>query len=296
MIRKPPYPAFTLLELVVVIGIIGLLLALTLPAVQHMRAAAARASCGNNLKQLGLALHAYHDTAHVLPPGMSNQPTGEQYPCMSWHARLLPYVEQQNLWDVTVQAYAQDWNFAHDPPHVGFATVVRVFACPADGRTAQLGAFAGLPVAFTDYLGVEGINSVRKDGVLFLNSSIRFADITDGTSNTLAVGERPPSADGYFGWWYGGVGQGGDGSADMVLGVREKCYSYRARDCPKGPYAFGPGRADNMCDTFHFWSHHAGGANFLFVDGAVHFLPYSAQPIMRALATRAGGEAVSLPD
>jgi prepilin-type processing-associated H-X9-DG protein/prepilin-type N-terminal cleavage/methylation domain-containing protein len=296
MKRRRGSLAFTLIELLVVIGIIGLLLALTLPAVQYIRATAARASCANNLKQVGLALHAYHDTSHTLPPGMSYQGGGEKYPFMAWHARLLPYVEQQALWDVTMQAYARDSVFSDAPPHVGFVTVMRVFTCPADGRSSQLGLFDGQPVAFTDYLGVEGINSGRMDGVLFLNSRIRFADVTDGTSNTLAVGERPPSADGWFGWWYAGLGQAGEGSADMVLGVREKCYTYRAPGCPAGPYEYGPGRSDNMCDTFHFWSHHSGGANFLFVDGSVHFLPYSARPIMRALATRAGGETVSLPD
>ncbi len=165
------------------------------------------------------------------------------------------------------------------------------------GPTAlMVGQAYGLNVAFTDYLGVEGINQNRKDGVLFLDSTVRFADITDGTSNTLAVGERPPSTDGWYGWWYAGWGQNQDGSADMVLGVREKNYSARAASCPIGPYEYGPGRPDNMCDTFHFWSHHPGGANFLFADGSVHFLPYSARAVMRALATRAGGEAVLPPE
>jgi prepilin-type N-terminal cleavage/methylation domain-containing protein/prepilin-type processing-associated H-X9-DG protein len=286
---------FTLLELLVVIGIIGLLLGLTLPAVQHVRAAAARAGCENNLKQMGLAFHMYHDFSHSLPPGMSLQPQGEPYPYMSWSARLLPYLEQEPLWEATVQAYAKDKWFEDNPPHVGFATVLRAFTCPADGRTSQLGRAGTLSVAWTDYLGVEGVNSGRMDGVLFLNSRIRFSDITDGTSTTLAVGERPPSADGWLGWWYAGAGQGDEGSADTVLGVRETCYYFQG-NCPKGPYEYGPGRSDNMCDAFHFWSHHGGGANFLFVDGAVHFLPYSARPIMSALATRAGGEVVSLPD
>jgi len=288
---------FTLIELLVVIGIFGLLIGLALPAVQYVRAAAARARCQNNMKQLGLALHMYHDDSHCLPPGMSLYPDyeGERYPFMSWQARLLPFLEQEPLWAVTVNAYAQDKWFEDNPPHVGFSTLLPVMICPADGRSSQLGRVGKLSVAFTDYLGVEGINSGRMDGVLFLNSRIRFSDVTDGTSTTLAVGERPPSADGWLGWWYAGAGQGNEGSADTVLGVRETCY-YSLCNCPKGPYEYGPGRSDNICDAFHFWSHHRGGANFLFVDGAVHFLPYSAQPIMSALATRAGGEVVSLPD
>jgi prepilin-type N-terminal cleavage/methylation domain-containing protein/prepilin-type processing-associated H-X9-DG protein len=295
MVRRLRSPAFTLIELLVVIGILGLLMAVILPAVQYCRASAARASCANNLKQIGLALHSYHDTAQILPPGMSYNPPDEHYPFMSWQARLLPYVEQQGLWDVTVKAYATGIDFREVPPHVGFVTVMPVFACPADGRTLGLGKYGDHVVAFTDYLGVEGINSSRVDGVLFLNSRIRFADVTDGTSQTLAVGERPPSADGIYGWWYGGMGQALDGSTDSVLGVREKCYNGLVA-CPKGPYEYGLGRWNNNCDMFHFWSNHTGGANFLFVDGAVHFLPYSAQPILSALATRAGGEAVSLPD
>jgi prepilin-type processing-associated H-X9-DG protein len=110
----------------------------------------------------------------------------------------------------------------------------------------------------------------------------------------LLVGERPPSADGLFGWWYGGWGQSKDGSADMVLGVQEK--NVYVPGCPLGPYQFGPGNVKDQCDTFHFWSMHMGGAHFLFADGSLHFLHYDAAPIMPALATRSGGEAVDLPD
>jgi prepilin-type processing-associated H-X9-DG protein len=124
-----------------------------------------------------------------------------------------------------------------------------------------------------------------------------MADISDGTSQTLFAGERPPSADFQFGWWYAGAGQLFTGSADMVLGVHERNvlplsigYAY---GCPPGPYSFGPGRMSNQCDMFHFWSpHNGGGANFLFADGSVHFLSYSAAPILPALATRSGGEVI----
>jgi prepilin-type processing-associated H-X9-DG protein len=110
------------------------------------------------------------------------------------------------------------------------------------------------------------------------------------------VGERPPSSDGAAGWWYGGWGQAKEGSADMVLGVEEQYASpYYVVDCPPGPYLFAPGGLNDTCATFHFWSLHPGGANFLFADGSVHFLHYDAAPIMPALASRAGGEAVSLP-
>jgi prepilin-type processing-associated H-X9-DG protein len=110
------------------------------------------------------------------------------------------------------------------------------------------------------------------------------------------VGERPPSADQRLGWWYAGVGQDLNGSAEMVLGVLERNFGTWSAVCPPGPFSFGPGRANEQCDAFHFWNLHIGGANFLFADGSVHFLPYSAAPIMPALATRAGGEVAGMPD
>jgi prepilin-type processing-associated H-X9-DG protein len=144
---------------------------------------------------------------------------------------------------------------------------------------------------------VEGTDQFRHDGLLYLDSRLRFAAIRDGTSTTLMVGERPPSADKSLGWWYAGWGQQKNGSADSVLGVQELNTSPKTQKiCPPGPYDFRPGNLDNPCDAFHFWSLHPGGAHFLFADGSVHFLRYSVAPLMPALATRAGGETVTLPD
>jgi prepilin-type processing-associated H-X9-DG protein len=144
-------------------------------------------------------------------------------------------------------------------------------------------------------LGVEGTDQYHKDGVLFMDSKVRMASILDGASNTLMVGERPPSAQGNLGWWYAGWGQEQDGSAEMLLGVREICV-YNSPPCAAGPFHFGPGRFLNQCDAYHFWSPHSGGTNFLFCDGAVRFLSYSADGVLPALATRAGGERVGVPD
>jgi prepilin-type processing-associated H-X9-DG protein len=253
----------------------------------------------NHLKQIGLALHNYHDLHSRLPPGCSYLNGKDPYPHMSWMTRLLPYLEQQALWDQAVAAFEQN-KFFETPPHSTIlGQILPIFTCPADPRTSEplFLAQVGLDVAPTAYQGIEGTNQFKRDGVLYLDSRIRFASVLDGTSNTLMVGERPPSADKRIGWWYAGWGQEKDGSADSVLGVNElNTYAGTQGSCPPGPYQFGPGTIDNQCDVFHYWSLHPGGANFLFVDGSVHFLSYDAVGIMPALATRAGGEPVSLSD
>jgi prepilin-type N-terminal cleavage/methylation domain-containing protein len=285
---------FTLVELLVVIAIIAVLIGLTVPAVMRVRGAANRTTCSNNLRQIGLALHNYHVSHGSFPPGVGYESGAAPFPFMSWNARLLPFLEQDNLWKQTLEAFAQDHNFLAQPPHVGLGTVVPVFACPADSRTLVSRDIGSKTVAFTGYLGVEGTNQFKKDGVLYLDSRVRFADITDGSSNTLAVGERPPSADGVLGWWYAGEGQAKDGSADMVLGVQELNGFTWASPCPPGPFAFGPGRIENQCDALHFWSlHFGGGGNFLFADNSLRFISYSAVRIMPAIATRNGGEPVT---
>ncbi len=279
----------TFIELLVVLAIIGVLIGLTVPAIQLARDAGNRTHCANNLRQIGMGLHRYHDANKVLPPGMSYRDGTDPYLYMSWNTRLLPYLEQPGLWDVAQKAYAQRPDpFWNNPPHP-LDTVLSLYACPADAHAASPGQFN---VAFTSYLGVQGVNQIRLDGVLFVDSQVRFADVRDGLSNTLFVGERPPGAGDHFGYWYAGHGNNKDGTGDMVLGVRTLNIGAWGVECPFGPYAYGPGLSSNFCDVFHFWSLHPGGAHFLFGDGSVHFLAYSVDPLMPALATRSGGEVV----
>ena len=136
------------------------------------------------------------------------------------------------------------------------------------------------------------------------NRGVKITDVMDGSSNTLMVGERPPSKDLVYGWWFAGSGFDGCGSSDVVMGVREiaepsfTTYDGSSADrplCPKGPYNFGPGDMNNQCDQFHFWSFHSGGSNFVMGDGSVRFLNYSANDIMPAMSTRSNGEAVTMP-
>jgi prepilin-type processing-associated H-X9-DG protein len=222
-------------------------------------------------------------------------------PFSGWPLAIVPFLEQQALWEQARTAYRFVPLPFVNPPHTGLSTVVQAYICPSDGRivTAQVSLRTHTLAAFTSYLGVSGTNTPAKDGVLFQDSRVTLVDVADGTTGTLLVGERPPSADFQFGWWYAGVGQRFTGSADMILGVREPNWQpiVSGSKCGPGNYPFMPADGfDDPCGMFHFWSPHPGGANFAFCDGSVRFLSYSADPVMPALATRAGGEAVSVPE
>ena len=171
--------AFTLLELLVVLAIIGVLVGLLLPAVQRIRDAAAKLKCTNNLHQLGIAAHQYHDVTGAFPPGMRFQNGTDPYLLMSWQTSLLPYVEQDGLWRLTLSAYHQSPWPLNNPPHLGLSTVVSVFLCPSDGRVwrVQIAQREKIPAAFTCYLGVEGTDLFSQDGVPYRDSQIRMTDL-----------------------------------------------------------------------------------------------------------------------
>jgi prepilin-type processing-associated H-X9-DG protein len=217
--------------------------------------------------------------------------------------------------------------------------------CPADSRTIDTQivteqGFAPIPLQLTAYLGVEGIchnggggspnapNNEKdpttglltgQNGVIIEKQNltgvcpkgVKIADIIDGTSNTMMIGERPPPKSEIFSWAFTGYGNMGDSDGDVVLGVSERnqvptydLFDPQGNPCsagspdPNSPLAWKiePGDLNNECSMLHFWSLHAGGANFSFADGSVHFLTYDMSPILqRALSTRNGGEVAELP-
>jgi prepilin-type processing-associated H-X9-DG protein len=279
--------------LLVVIAIIGVLVGLAIPASQRIRGAAQRVACANNLHQLGLAAQNYLAAHKHFPPGIVSADAAQSdMPSSSWLVHLLPYVENDNLYRDSVAAYR-----AGESPflgtHVGRQLPISTFQCPSDPRSGKPQWTHDRLVALTSYVGTCGLDYTTRDGVLFCDSAIRPAEVADGLSQTIFAGERPPSADNWYGWWYAGMGQDASGSPDMLLGVREVNDGARFADtCPPGPYHFEAGNLDEQCHLFHYWSLHSSGAHFLFCDGTVKFLAYDADDILPALATRSGGEVV----
>ncbi len=165
---------FTAIEVLIVIGLMGLLVGLTLQGVQSVRSAAAKTNCADRMRQIGLALHQYHNVTGRLPAGAattSNSFGPDAEPSVHWLAKLLPYIEQDALAAQMRLAHQQDPIPWHNPPHTGLATVVRLFTCPADSRLSSpsmgpLPGPAGQIGAFTSYLGVKGGFSGQNNGVL----------------------------------------------------------------------------------------------------------------------------------
>ena len=276
--------AFTLVELLVVIAIIGILVALLLPAVQAAREAARRMSCNNNLKQIALALHNYHDTYNALPMGWIGLETpngrvlSEGQPGWGWAAHVLPFIEQNTVTDIV-----RDTLPITDPLNLpARQTHLPVFRCPSDAGSQEFfdledtngAVLANVPVA--NYVGMFGTTPLsnclglpagvqcNSDGPFFHNSSTRFRDFLDGTSNTLLIGERY-SKHGESTW----------------LGAVPT-----ADEPPNSPgsHLDDPG------------SYHPAGTNFAFADGSVHIIVETIDlAVYYGLATMQGGEPVTLP-
>ncbi len=285
---------FTLIELLVVMAIIGILAGLLLPAVQSVRSSALRLECSNKVRQIGLATLAYESSHRHFPSGI-NAPDHPQRPSLGWMGQILAFVEQDNLYKQSVAEFASGTHPVGGP-HATLQTYVDLFVCPSDPRSGQAQfTHDNRLVALTSYLGVCGTNYKTQDGIFFKDSKTRTAEIRDGLSNTLMIGERPPSADNWYGWWYAGLGQGASGSPDMLLGASEiNDGANYAETCPAGPYEFSPGVIDEPCHLFHFWSLHPGGTHFALADGSVHFYSYTIDPtLIPVMATKSDGEVVN---
>lgn len=324
-IKLPTQRGFTLVELLVVIAIIGILVALLLPAIQAAREAARRTQCGNNLKQQSLGLHSFHDTyrrfpsAHQVmpnpycttyacepPPGGLDAASGYpvEGPFWSWTMRIAPFIEMNSVYE-SVDLHAWPWWQPHSDGTDPNGHVCETFVCPSDARGGIQTRFSGHTVALTSYLGVSGRNQFKEadgqDGILYVNSSVTMGAIVDGTSNTLMVGERPPSTSRQYGWQWAGAGDVPHfGATDVVLGVLERPIEPAA-----SPDFFRNGTINDPMDIhrYHFWSLHPGGALWALADGSVRFIGYSAggpenmssPSIVEAMATRASGEVAHVP-
>jgi prepilin-type N-terminal cleavage/methylation domain-containing protein/prepilin-type processing-associated H-X9-DG protein len=286
--------AFTLIELLVVIAIIAILIGLTMPAIQKVREGAARTQCVNNLKQHGIALHSYNQSFGGVPPAWVTTNTWDRY--WSWMARIMPYVEQQSLSEQSKAfALSSGTNNPWYPANPGLGQAMKIFTCPIDPRGPLLSNYPGIGnIGLTMYLGSCGTTGSTSDGFIYLDAKLRMSDVKDGLSNTIAVGERPPSNDLIFGWWFAGYGWDGRGSADVVMGSRDTGgASYFGG--PSTNVGLRPGNIAVRADASHWWSYHPNGSIFLFADGSVKFLTYQADSILPALQTHSGGETVSIP-
>ncbi len=264
----------TLVELLVVIAIVGVLVSLLLPAVQMARESARRAQCASNLRQIGLGLLVYESSRKRLPPprppegGFTTQP--------GWMYTILPCMEESPIQNLRITN----------------AGVTRVlpYLCPSDGRVlGGPGRWRSLFGLFTSFAAVMGSDCHRDrhtNGVFDVEGKgIKLKEVTDGTTHTLMVGERPPPAKLDWGWWIWS-------DYDSVLSTQQNYTFYQ--NCIL-PARYSPGRLETNCDSTHFWSPHPGGAHWLMVDGSTQFLDYDASDLTIPLATRSGEEIASLP-
>ncbi len=308
--RKRVSAGFTLVELLVVIAIIGILIALLLPAVQSAREAARRMQCSNNLKQLGLAIHIYHDIHNQIPItyGAGNNPTRR-----NWIVGLLPHIEQKAIWD----AMEMKVN-GHTEPNLSlYEMVLSTVLCPSDGdaleprtRTdadpSMWSSVAGFgltsyAVSAGDHMNGTGStgapyppyepycrNGYSAGKVRGVSSrygwSCRFRDVTDGLSNTIFLGEIVPA-------WCFWQSWGHQSFATTAWPINHRNAEYASGVLPSEG---SPSELNN--DSLVFRSRHPGGAQFAFGDGSVHFLSESSDfGLYQALSSRGGGEPVTIP-
>jgi prepilin-type N-terminal cleavage/methylation domain-containing protein/prepilin-type processing-associated H-X9-DG protein len=297
---------FTLIELLVVIAIIAVLIGLLLPAVQKVREAAARMSCSNKLKQLGLGVHNHNDAKGVLPQSVSPWAEGGPAPRTGrgWILEALPFMEQDNVYRQFEPSRSGDMfsggGLMLTQPQM--ATVLPVLACPSDPspRTStNMYQWAPVNVAVTSYKGVIGTSNMGggwpdspsgtadnhyntlPNGLFFRNSyqlKLNLLSVSDGTSNTFMIGEDVPLENQHSAAFY----SNGD---------------YASCHAPLNYFPNPPGsQAGNWPLVISFRSKHANGANFCLADGSVRFINQNINRLQyQQLCTRNGGEVANVP-
>jgi prepilin-type N-terminal cleavage/methylation domain-containing protein/prepilin-type processing-associated H-X9-DG protein len=329
--RRFRHIAFTLIELLVVIAIIAILIGLLLPAVQKIREAAARLTCQNNLKQIGLAVHNYHDSNGKFPPGETQLPASAVNAALAgnhdggtsghiWSMRLLPYMEQDNVYRNIREDVWGYWGYSPAvrdkfPAHyTAITTPVKMYMCPSSGhaqRTQCYGTAFSNPnqpyneFGILEYMGVAGSDRRGQTGstlgTFYLDSAVKITDMTDGSSNTMIIGESSGLCKGQQYNAYSSLSDneaswdiGYQGGGDFVWACRTISFP------PNSPYFW-----DSYAKTSPLYcgqaalrtisrsslkSNHAGGINTLFGDGSIHFINNSIDLIVyQNLADRADG-------
>ncbi|MEW4566240.1 DUF1559 domain-containing protein [Tautonia sp. JC769] len=298
-------PAFTLIELLVVIAIIGVLIALLLPAVQAAREAASRMRCANHLKQIGLAIHNRSKFPAGYASVVSPETGADLGPGWAWGTAILGQIEQEALYDAINQELLPADPANYTPRSVRVST----FLCPSDDMPSLVpvrdadNAVTITELPASNYVGVYGIGRIADapgegTGVFYRNSGVRFRDIRDGTSQTLAVGER--SRELSYATWLARQRGGWLFKTSLIVGGGGDTFSPE----PEEAWAMvlgtagivDPPRTPNHPNRHveDFGSRHPGGANFLFADGSVRFIKETIrQQTFQSLCTRDGDEVIS---